>query len=145
VIQGQSVVHEVTYPYPPERVWRALVDPDELAAWLMPNDFVPVVGRHFTMSCDPYGTIDTELLELEPPRRIAYRWIASFGETLVTMELTPTDGGTRLRVERHNGLEGGRCWDVDRRLACAWPLPFYRPGAWLVVSPPRCRSRRSWP
>jgi uncharacterized protein YndB with AHSA1/START domain len=113
VIQDQSVVHEVTYPYPPERVWRALVDPGELAAWLMPNDFVPVVGRQFTMSCDPYGTIEAELLELEPPRRLACRWIASFGDTLVTMELTATDGGTRLRVE-HRGWGEANVADRDR-------------------------------
>jgi uncharacterized protein YndB with AHSA1/START domain len=112
VIEGQSVVHEVTYPHPPERVWRALVDPDELAAWLMPNDFAPVVGRQFTMSCDPYGTIEAEVLELDPPRRLSCRWVASFGETLVTMQLTPTDGGTRLRVE-HRGWEDTNAVDRD--------------------------------
>jgi uncharacterized protein YndB with AHSA1/START domain len=73
VIQGRSVVHEVIIPHPPERVRRALVDPDELAAWLMPNDFAPVVGRQFTMSCDPYGIIEAEVLELDPPRQLSCR------------------------------------------------------------------------
>jgi uncharacterized protein YndB with AHSA1/START domain len=112
VIQGQSVVHEVTYSHPPERVWRALVDPDELASWLMPNDFTPVVGGQFTMSCDPYGTIQAEVLELDPPRQLSCRWVASFGETLVTMRLTPTDGGTRLRVE-HRGWADTNAADRD--------------------------------
>jgi uncharacterized protein YndB with AHSA1/START domain len=113
MIQGESVVHEVTYPYPPERVWRALVDPDELASWLMPNDFTPVVGRRFTMSCDPYGTIQAEVVELDPPHKLSCRWLASFGETLVTMQLTPTEGGTRLRVE-HRGWADSNTADRDQ-------------------------------
>ncbi len=42
--------YEMSYPEPPEWVWRALIDPQELAAWLMPNDFLPVVGHRFTMA-----------------------------------------------------------------------------------------------
>jgi uncharacterized protein YndB with AHSA1/START domain len=113
VIQGQSVVHEVTYAHPPERVWHALVDPDELAAWLMPGDFAPVVGHKFTMSCDPYGTMGGEVLEVDPPRQLSYRWVASFGKTIVTMQLTPTDGGTRLRIE-HRGWTDTNAVDRDR-------------------------------
>jgi uncharacterized protein YndB with AHSA1/START domain len=113
VIQGDSVIHEVTYAHPPERVWRALVDPDELSAWLMPNDFVPVIGGQFTMSCDPYGIIQAELLELDPPRRLSYRWSASFGETVVTMELTATYEGTRLRVT-HLGWGDSNIADRDQ-------------------------------
>ncbi len=37
MIQGQSVMHYVTYPHSPQRVARALVDAEELALWLMPN------------------------------------------------------------------------------------------------------------
>ena len=43
-----ELLFEVTYPHSPERVWRALTDPKALAAWLMPNDFAPVVGHRFT-------------------------------------------------------------------------------------------------
>jgi uncharacterized protein YndB with AHSA1/START domain len=113
VIQGQSVVHEVTYPHAPERVWRALVDPDELAAWLMPNDFLPVVGHRFTMHCDPWGAIEAEVLEIDPPRRLACRWVASFGETSVTFELSPAGVGTRLRVE-HSGWGKSNSADRDQ-------------------------------
>jgi uncharacterized protein YndB with AHSA1/START domain len=102
MIQGQSVVHYVTYPQPPERVWRALVDPEELALWLMPNDFAPLVGRQFTMECEPFGRIQAEVLEMEPERRLSCRWAGSFGDTVVTFELTPTATGTRLRLE-HSG------------------------------------------
>jgi uncharacterized protein YndB with AHSA1/START domain len=113
MIEGQSVIHEVTYPHPPERVWRALIDPGELASWLMPNDFVPVVGHRFTMSCEPFGVIEAEVLELDPPRRLAVRWVAAFGETLVTFELAPAGAGTRLRVE-HRGWGEGNATERDQ-------------------------------
>ena len=42
VITGDGgVVHEARFEHPIERVWNAIVSPDELAIWLMPNDFEP--------------------------------------------------------------------------------------------------------
>ncbi len=38
----------VVYPHPVDRVWEALTSSEALAAWLMPNDFKPAVGHHFT-------------------------------------------------------------------------------------------------
>ena len=103
MIQGQSVVHYVTYPQSPQRVWQALVDAEELALWLMPNDFVPEVGRQFTMEGgEPFGRIQGEVLEVEPERRLSCRWSGRLGDTVVTFELTPTATGTRLRLE-HSG------------------------------------------
>ncbi len=37
MIKDNAVVYELWYPHPPERVWRALTDPVELAQWLMPS------------------------------------------------------------------------------------------------------------
>jgi len=102
VIEGESVVHDVTYPHPPERVWRALVDQGELRAWLMDNDFAPVVGRRFTMDCEPVGVLRGEVIDVDPPRRLSYRWFGAFGPTVVTFVLMPIPGGTRLRLE-HRG------------------------------------------
>lgn len=105
MIQGQFVVHYVTYPQSPQQVWRALVDPEELALWRMPNDFVPQVGRQFTMECDqPVGRIHGEVLEVEPERRLSCRWVGQLGDTVVTFELTPT----ATAVDRHTG---GRAHD----------------------------------
>jgi uncharacterized protein YndB with AHSA1/START domain len=103
VIRDGRVEHEVDYPHPPERVWRALVDPAELARWLMPNDFVAVPGRRFTFDARPaLGVIDGEVLEAEPPRLLRCRWSGEFGDTVVTFRLTPVPGGTRLHLE-HTG------------------------------------------
>jgi uncharacterized protein YndB with AHSA1/START domain len=98
------IEHEAVYPHSPERVWRALVDPTELAGWLMPNDFAPVVGHEFTLETESpeVGTIHGEVLEIDEPRRLRCRWSGVFGDTQVTFELFPEADGTRLRV-RHDG------------------------------------------
>jgi uncharacterized protein YndB with AHSA1/START domain len=84
-------------------VWRALVDPDELGAWLMPTDFAPEVGRDFVLETgNELGTIRGEVLEIDEPRLLRCRWSAGFGDTEVSFELFPEPDGTRLRV-RHDG------------------------------------------
>ena len=100
-----AIEHEAVYPHSPERVWRALVDPTELAAWLMPTDFAPEVGQEFKLEtgADEIGTIQAEVLEIDEPRLLRCRWTGVFGDTEVTYELTPEGDGTRLRV-RHDGF-----------------------------------------
>ena len=96
MIEGDAVVYEVIYPHSAQRVWNALHDPERLAAWLMPTvGYEPVGGRRFTMACDPFGEIEAEVIEADPPRRLSWRWIGSFGDTVVTFELTAADHGTR--------------------------------------------------
>lgn len=104
--QGGRIEHEETYPHPPERVWRAITEPAELGAWLMPTDFTARAGSRFTFDARPeFGIIDGEVLEVEPPRLLRCRWSGVFGDTVVTITLTPVGGGTRLRVE-HAGWRG---------------------------------------
>ena len=103
MISDGAVLFEVSYPYPPERVWRALVEPAELAAWLMPSaGFAPVVGQRFTMACDPIGEIAGVVLEVDPPRHLSMAWTAPFGATVVSFGLAPATDGTRLTVV-HSG------------------------------------------
>lgn len=99
-----AIEHVAVYPQSPERVWRALVDPSELAAWLMPTDFAPEVGKEFKLEtgANEIGTIEGEVLEIDEPRLLRCRWTGVFGDTEVTFELTPEGDGTRLRV-RHDG------------------------------------------
>ena len=85
-------------------MWRALVDPSELAIWLMPTDFAPEVGRNFKLETGAaeIGTIQGEVLEIDEPRLLRCRWSGVFGDTEVSFELFPEPDGTRLRV-RHDG------------------------------------------
>lgn len=100
-------------PHPPSRVWRALVEPDQLALWLMPNDFKPVVGHRFTFSGKPVaatgfsGTVWCEVLDLQPERVLSISWADPDGnrsETVVTWTLRPEGRGTRLFLE-HRGFD----------------------------------------
>ncbi len=99
-----AIEHEAVYPHSPERVWRALVDPTELAAWLMPTDFAPEIGREFKLETGDahIGAIQGEVLEIDEPKKLRCRWSGVFGDTEVTFELFPEADGTRLRV-RHDG------------------------------------------
>jgi uncharacterized protein YndB with AHSA1/START domain len=116
VIHDGAIEHVVEYDQPPERVWRALVDTRELASWLMPNDFEPIVGHRFTVDARPQlGLIEAEVLEIDPPRRLCCRWSGAFGDTEVTFDLTAIPTGTRLRLthagwrddEHRGGFDGG--------------------------------------
>jgi len=106
-----DLLFEVTYPHGPERVWRALTDREALAAWLMPNDFAPVVGHRFTFQAPPQpwfdGVVRCEVLAVDPPRQLAYSWQGGpmRAPTTVTWTLEPVAGGTRLRLV-HAGFAG---------------------------------------
>ena len=102
---------EAVYLSPPERVWRALTQREELAQWLMDNDFEANPGHKFRFHDKPRpgfeGTVNCEVIEIDAPRRLAYRWISGELHTIVRFLLEPAPGGgTRLILE-HSGFEGG--------------------------------------
>ena len=77
-VPTRSIVVERTLPYPPEKIWRALTQPELIGRWLMPNDFVAAVGHRFTFRTKPQGdwdgVVDCEVLAVEPHRRLRYSW-----------------------------------------------------------------------
>lgn len=97
--ETRTVVVEREVPYPPEKIWRALTQPHLIEEWLMKNDFKPVVGHRFDFRGD-WGSVDCEVLEVEPNRSLAYTWAAMGLESVVTWTLDPTPTGTRLRMEQ---------------------------------------------
>jgi uncharacterized protein YndB with AHSA1/START domain len=97
--ETRAVVVEREMPYPPEKIWRALTQPHLLAEWLMKNDFAPAMDHRFTFSGD-WGSVDCQVMAVEPDRTLAYSWGAMGLESTVTWTLTPTPAGTRLRMEQ---------------------------------------------
>jgi uncharacterized protein YndB with AHSA1/START domain len=119
-----AVVSEIHIAAPPERVFQALIDPKQVMNWWT-NDQCAIDS--FTMEPRKGGrwTYDTkqstinvngvskfhcdgEVLEYDPPRLLAYSWIANWHEdksqrTVVRWELAPAGGGTRVKVT-HSGL-----------------------------------------
>jgi uncharacterized protein YndB with AHSA1/START domain len=112
-----------TYPHPPERVWQAIADSRALAAWLMPNDFEPVVGHTFTFKTDPApsfdGIVHCEVLRVEPPHLLSYTWKGGPLDTIVTFTLQPTVEGTRLTFTQA-GFEGIQANVVRLILKSGW-------------------------
>ena len=80
----RSLVVEREMPQPPEKVWRALTQGPLIEAWLMKNDFQPVVGHRFNFRATPMahwnGVTDCQVLVVEPNQRLSYSWNASGDE-----------------------------------------------------------------
>jgi uncharacterized protein YndB with AHSA1/START domain len=95
----RSVVVERELSHPPEKIWRALTQPQLIAEWLMKNDFKPIMDHRFSLRAD-WGAVDCQVLAIEPNRALSYSWGAYGLESVVTWTLTPTPGGTHLRMEQ---------------------------------------------
>jgi uncharacterized protein YndB with AHSA1/START domain len=65
----------------------------------MKNDFKPVAGHTFNLRGD-WGTVDCQVLQLEPNKTLSYKWDAMGLESVVTWTLTLTRTGTHLRMEQ---------------------------------------------
>lgn len=104
--QIRSVVVEREIAHPPERIWRALTQPHLIEEWLMKNDFNPIVGHRFNLHGDWGGTLDCEVLAVDPNRALSYTWSYTHDDpafdlrSIVTFTLVPTSGGTLLRMEQ---------------------------------------------
>jgi uncharacterized protein YndB with AHSA1/START domain len=97
--ETRSVVVEREFPFPPEKIWRALTQPHLIEEWLMKNDFKLVVGHRFDLKGD-WGSVDCQVQAVEPNRTLSYSWDAMGLESVVTWTLIPTSSGTRLRMEQ---------------------------------------------
>ena len=100
----RTLVIEREMPYPPEKIWRALTRGPLIKEWLMDNDFQPVVGHGFSFRSTPVpnwnGVIDSEVLVVEPSKKLSYTWGTMGMESVVVWTLIPTSGGTLLRMEQ---------------------------------------------
>lgn len=124
-----SIVVECELAAPPEKVWRALTEPEILARWLMPNDMRAEPGQRFQLrptngnGAVGRGPIECEIIAAEPNRKLSYSWRGPADErdadgrrldTVVTFLLSEIAGGTRLRVI-HSGFPQARHFVRDGR------------------------------
>jgi uncharacterized protein YndB with AHSA1/START domain len=102
-----AVIVECDLPDPPEKVWRALTEPELLAQWLTEDE------EDSQDTCeDPEhvrdavrrAPVECEVIEARPNRLLRYRWQdrddeAGSVDSIVTFELSRTaGGGTHLRL-----------------------------------------------
>jgi uncharacterized protein YndB with AHSA1/START domain len=100
----RSLVIEKELPHPPEKIWRALTQGALMKEWLMDNDFEPVVGHKFNFRSTPMpnwnGVIDSQVLAVEPMKKLSYSWSSLGLESVVDWTLVATPAGTLLRMEQ---------------------------------------------
>jgi len=119
-----AVICEIEIAAPAERVFQALIDPKQVMQWWT-NDQCAIESFSFDAKRGGRWTYDTassklnvngvskfhcegEVLEYDPPRALAYTWIANWHEdkqrrTVVRWELSPQGNHTRVKVT-HSGL-----------------------------------------
>ncbi|MGH8794142.1 MAG: SRPBCC family protein [Stackebrandtia sp.] len=98
-VEGKPVLRfERRLSHPPHKVWKAITDPAEMAAWFPAAiDTELKVGAAMRFSFDE-EFVDTseyedgEILELDPPRVYAFRWT----DSALRFELIPEADGCRL-------------------------------------------------
>ncbi len=85
---------EAELEHEPQTVWRALTEPDLLAAWLPAND----------------DGAPGEVLAADEPNSISYAWkdARDAREQVVTFVLAPAGAGTRLTVLHEIPVAAGR-------------------------------------
>jgi uncharacterized protein YndB with AHSA1/START domain len=65
------------------------------------------------------GVVDCEVLELDPPRRLAFSWVGGGIDTVVTFDLAPEGSSTRMVLEQ-SGFKGPRGLMVSTILKGGW-------------------------
>ena len=100
----RSLVIEKELPHRLEKVWRALTQGPLIKEWLMDNDFQPVVGHRFDFRSTPMpnwnGVIDSEVLVVEPNKKLSYSWNSLGLKSVVVWTLVATKNGTLVRREQ---------------------------------------------
>jgi len=135
-----ALVTEIDIAAPPERVFRALTDPEQLTRWFT-NTSCPVKiwkmdarrGGAYRYETEKSATLALngvnefkchgEILAIEPPRLLVYTWIANWHDdkqrkTTVRWELDAIPTGTRVKVT-HSGLAEEKVAREDYR--GGWP------------------------
>lgn len=88
-------------PHPPERVWRALTEPDLLARWWTSGDIRAEVGHEFLLDMEGWGHVPCRVLEVVVNERFVYRFTDDW---TLTWRLVPEGRGTRVLLE-HSGFD----------------------------------------
>jgi uncharacterized protein YndB with AHSA1/START domain/predicted ester cyclase len=133
-----------TFPQPPERVWRCLVDPAELVRWWGPHGFTTSEaqvdarpgGRYRLTMRPPVGEpfhLAGEYREVDPPARLSctFRYeepAPDDRETIVDLRLAAVAGGTAVTLSQ------GRFATEERRQLhrAGWTQSFERLRAFLA-------------
>jgi uncharacterized protein YndB with AHSA1/START domain len=132
-----SVQITESLPHPPERVWRALTDPAELARWWAQGDIRALLGHRFTLDMGPpWGQQRCEVLAVQAQRLLSYSFAPSTLQTAVTWTLLADGQGTRLSLE-HAGFDmaSSEGQEAYQGMGARWPHVLARLEQMLAAHP----------
>ena len=107
---AEAVVIERTFNAPVAKVWRALIDVEEMRQWYFDlKEFKPQVGFEFEFVVEHEGNTYHHLCrvtEVIPQKKIAYTWRykGEPGDSLVIFELFAEGDKTRVKLT-HSGID----------------------------------------
>lgn len=150
-----TIEREIHIDAPPEVVFDVVSRPEHVKEW-WPDDarYEPVAGATGDIvfgdgDGDAGGTVVAfSVVELEPPRTFTFRWTQPAGEParegnslLVTFELTPSRGGTLLKMTesgfREMGWEAAVLEQQYREHVTGWDFYLPRIAPYVATLEPR--------
>ncbi len=109
-MDNTPVVVEATYDASVQEIWNALTDNNEMKKWYFDLDgFKPETGFRFQFQGGTATKTYIHLCQITdviPEKKLSYTWKYKGypGNSMVTFELIPLEGKTRVRVT-HEGIE----------------------------------------
>jgi uncharacterized protein YndB with AHSA1/START domain len=92
-----EVVREVLFEAPPEEVWAALTEAEQLERWFASEvEIEPVEGGHAVFCWGNGERREALVEEVEEEQALGLRWLDDGGSVRLELERLPD--GTRLRV-----------------------------------------------
>jgi uncharacterized protein YndB with AHSA1/START domain len=130
-----------TLPYPKERVWRAITEPEQLAHWFpttIEGERAAGAPLRFAFPNNQAPPMDGEVLAYQPESFIELRW----GSDVLRLELQSVENGTELTLldlleERGKAARDGAGWHVcldalERQLDGVEVQRPHEPDEWRV-------------
>jgi uncharacterized protein YndB with AHSA1/START domain len=127
----------------PEKVWAALTEPEQLAAWFpdtMSGELTVGARLTFSTEYESIPSFEGTVLTVDPPRLLEFTW----GEDTLRFEVEPAEGGSTLTLrdtiaELGKGARDGAGWHVcldQLEASLAGTAPEWTPQArWQQVHP----------
>ena len=96
----RGVRFERVYDYPPDELWAAITQPEQLRGWLGEPDLEVSPGGGGTLKLDDGMTAELTVRRLEPGRLVEYDWVfPNEPPSILRLELEPRDKGTLLVLD----------------------------------------------
>lgn len=127
------------YPHPVHRVWQAVTEPDQLAAWfpqvVVGDLLVPGARVRFESDAEGAEVFDGKVLRVSPPTLLEFEW----GTDVIRLELEAEGTGCRLTFTDTLHVLGKAARDGAGWHACLDLL-----GAVVSGTPPSFESSERW-